>query len=148
MVSTTELSLQGNTCFDRLFVGTQHLLHLSPEHSADSDPDSAANRIDAAAKWWERVEGRLRGYASRTRNLVARALNLDATLGARFRGECESFFFWLHPHSLQKMLSRNKAEVGRGGVAGGGVTLWGGGACSACKRRSGHACPWLTYMRP
>ena len=97
MVSTTELSLQGNACFNRLFVGTQHLLHLSPEHSADSDPDSAANRIDAAAKWWERVEGRLRGYASRTRNLVARALNLDATLGARFRGECESFFSFAAP---------------------------------------------------
>ena len=87
VVSMTELSLQGSVCFRRLFLGTQHLLHLSSQHSSD-----APRALDEAARWWETMQGGLRTYARRTRLLVARALKIDAALAARYRGDHRVFF--------------------------------------------------------
>lgn len=45
IVSTSELSVRGSVCFQRLFIGTQHLLHLSTEHADE-------RRLDDSAKVW------------------------------------------------------------------------------------------------
>ena len=42
IVSTSELSLKGSVCFERLFLGTQHLLHLSSEHADERALDDSA----------------------------------------------------------------------------------------------------------
>lgn len=80
IVSMTELSMQGTVCFERLFLGMQHLLHLSSEHAKQDGIETA----DAAAKWWETLEGGLRAHISRTRLFVMRALDVDASLARRY----------------------------------------------------------------
>jgi hypothetical protein len=87
VVSLTELSLQGSVCFRRLFLGMQHLQHLSPQHWSDE-----AQGALGAGKWWETLQGGLRTAARRTRLLVTRALKIDASLAARYRGQYRVLF--------------------------------------------------------
>jgi hypothetical protein len=87
VVSLTELSLQGSVCFRRLFLGIQHLQHLSPQHWSDE-----AEGALGPDRWWETLQGGLRTASRRTRLLVTRALKIDASLAARYRGQYRVLF--------------------------------------------------------